>query len=51
LIISLSDDRYGNPEYHTIIYYVPNLEELLLQEQQTVKKEEEEIKKTGKTAF
>ncbi|MCK5450962.1 MAG: hypothetical protein KAI70_04275 [Candidatus Omnitrophica bacterium] len=51
LIISISDDRYGNPEYHTIIYYVPNLEELLLQEQQTVKKEEEEIKKTGKTAF
>ena len=51
LIISIRDDRYGNPEYHTIIYYVPNLEELLLQEQQTVKKEEEEIKKTGKTAF
>jgi hypothetical protein len=51
LIISISADRYGDPEYHTIIYYVPNLEELLLQEEQLAKKEEEEIKKTGKTAF
>ncbi len=51
LIISISDDRFGNPEYQTIIYYVPNLEELLLREEQQAKKEVEEIKKTGKTAF
>jgi hypothetical protein len=51
LIISIHDDRYGNPEYHTMIYYVPNLEELLSREEQKSEHTEEEIKKTGKTAF
>lgn len=51
LIISITDDRYGNPEYETVIYYVPNLEELLFREQQEIKQKEEEVKKTGKTAF
>ena len=51
LIISIHDDRYGNPEYHTTIYYVPNLEELLSRERQKSEHTEEEIKKTGKTAF
>ncbi|HUV77911.1 MAG TPA: hypothetical protein VMW06_07625 [Desulfobacterales bacterium] len=51
LIISIHDDRYGNPEYHTMIYYVPNLEELLSREQRKSAHTEEEIKKTGKTAF
>jgi len=51
LIISIHDDRYGNPEYHTMIYYVPNLEELLSREEQKSEHTEEGIKKTGKTAF
>jgi hypothetical protein len=51
LIISIHDDRYGNLEYHTMIYYVPNLEELLSRELQQREHTEEEIKKTGKTAF
>ena len=51
LIISIVDDRFGNPEYHTTIYYVPSLKNLLLRELQEAKQREEEIKKTGKTAF
>lgn len=51
LVISISNDRFGNPEYQTNIYYVSNLEELLWREEQQAKKEEEEVKKTGKTAF
>jgi hypothetical protein len=51
LIISISNDRFGNPEYYTTIYYVPNLEKLVIREQNKIKQREEEIKKTGKTAF
>jgi hypothetical protein len=51
LIISIQDDRYGNPEYRTVIYYVPNLEELLSRERQQREQAKEEIKQTGKTAF
>jgi hypothetical protein len=51
LIISISDDRYGHPEYQTAIYYVPSLEELVFTEQQKTKHQQEVIKKTGKTAF
>jgi len=51
LIISIHEDRFGDPEYHTMIYYVPNLEELLSRERQQREQTEEEIKKTGKTAF
>jgi len=51
LIISIGKDRYGDPEYHTVIYYVPNIEELLLQEHKEAQLREAEIKKKGKTAF
>jgi hypothetical protein len=51
LIISIHDDRYGNPEYHTVIYYVPNLEDLLSRERQQREHKKEKIKQTGKTAF
>jgi len=51
LIISIKDDRFGNPEYHTAIYYIPSMENLLQRERIEAKKKEEEIKKTGKTAF
>jgi hypothetical protein len=50
-IISISNDRYGNPKYQTAIYYVPSLEELVFTEQQKTKRQQEVIKKTGKTAF
>lgn len=51
LIISISKDRYGDPEYHTVIYFTPNLEALLSKEEQVTQLREEEIKKKGKTAF
>jgi len=51
LIISIHDDRHGNPEYHTVIYYVSNLEDLLSRELRQREHKEEEIKQTGKTAF
>lgn len=51
LIISISNDRYGHPEYQTAIYYVPSLEELVFTEQQKTKHQQEVIKKTGKSAF
>lgn len=51
LIISIVDDRYGNPEYHTNIYYVASLEKLLSIEQAERQHKEDRIKTTGKTAF
>ena len=51
LIISILKDRYGDPEYHTAIYFTPNIEALLSKEEQEFKRREEEIKKKGKTAF
>ena len=51
LIISIKDDRFGDPEYYTTIYYAPSLENLLLRERKEAQLREEEIKKTGKTAF
>jgi hypothetical protein len=51
LIISISNDRYGHPEYQIAIYYVPSLEELVFTEQQKIRRQQEVIKKTGKTAF
>jgi hypothetical protein len=51
LVISISKDRYGDPEYHTVIYFVPNIQVMLLKEEQEFKRREEEIKKKGKTAF
>ena len=51
LVISISKDRYGDPEYHTVIYFVPNIEALLSKEEKVSRQREEEIKKKGKTAF
>lgn len=51
LIISIGKDRYGNPEYHTVIFFVPNIQELLFTEQQEAQRREEEIRKKAKTAF
>jgi len=51
LIVSILKDRYGDPEYHTAIYFTPNIEALLSKEEQVARQREEEIKKKGKTAF
>jgi hypothetical protein len=51
LILSISKDRYGHPEYHIRIYYVPNLEDLVFSEQQNMLHQQQKIKRTGKTAF
>ena len=51
LIISILKDRYGDPEYHTVIYFTPNIEVLLSKEEQVARQREEAIKKKGKTAF
>ncbi len=51
LILSISNDRYGQTEYQTAIYYVPSLEELVFAEQEKTKRRQEVIKKTGKDAF
>jgi len=51
LVISISKDRYGDPEYHTVIYFTPNIEALLSKEEQVVRQREKEIEKKGKTAF
>ena len=51
LVISIKDDRFGDREYYTTIYYVASLENLLHREWQEAKQREEEIKKTGRTAF
>jgi hypothetical protein len=51
LVLSISSDRYGHPEYKIVIYYVPGLEDLVSTEQQKIKYRQEVIKKTGKSAF
>ncbi len=51
LILSITNDRYGRPEYYIRIYYVPSLENLVLAEQQKVLHRQQAIKRTGKTAF
>jgi hypothetical protein len=51
LILTVGRDRYGDPEYHTVIYYVENIEELLLTELKEAQQRELEIKKKAKTAF
>jgi hypothetical protein len=51
LIISILKDRYGDPEYHTVIYFVPNIEAMLSKEEQVARQREEAIKQKGKTAF
>ncbi|UCD31404.1 MAG: hypothetical protein JSV38_11460 [Desulfobacterales bacterium] len=51
MLISIKNDRFGNPEYHTTIYYVPSIENLIQRERLEDKKREDEIKKSGNTAF
>jgi hypothetical protein len=51
LILSISNDRHGRPEYHIRIYYVPGLEDLVSSERQKIQHQQEKIQRTGKTVF
>lgn len=51
LIVSIVEDRFGDPEFHIAIYFVGNIETLLDMEKKEIIRREEEIKKKGKTAF
>ena len=51
LIVSIVEDRFGDPELHVVIYFVENIEILLDTEKKEILRKQEEIKKKGKTAF
>jgi hypothetical protein len=51
MILSKVPDRLGNPEYHIMIYYVRNLNDLLDREKKEAERREIERKKAGETAF
>ncbi len=51
LIVSEARDRFGDPEYHLMFYFVNNLDQLLAAEKKAVERREMELEKAGKTAF
>ncbi len=51
LIFSNKPDKFGNPEYFIMTYYVSNIEDLIEKEQQEKRLQEEEAKKQLKRAF
>lgn len=51
LLVSVESDRYGNPEYHIVIYYVNSLEELLNIEKEEARQREERLKQASGKAF
>jgi hypothetical protein len=51
LIFSNKPDKFGNPKYFIMTYYVSNIEDLIEKEKQEEKLEEEEAKKQLKRAF
>ena len=51
LIISKFANRFGDPEYQVMIYYVNNIEKLLSKEDRERQQREEEKRRAGKTAF
>lgn len=51
LIILITKDRFGDFEYHIMIYYVDNIEKLISFELEERKKKIEPRKKAGQTAF
>jgi len=51
LIVSQLKDRFGDPEYHVMFYFVANLQHLLAVEQAEVEVREKALKQAGKTAF
>jgi len=51
LLVAQTPDRFGNPEYHMMIYFVANLKDLLATEKKAAARREKELKQAGKTAF
>jgi hypothetical protein len=51
LLISIMSDRYGNPEYHIMIYYVNSLKELLNIEKEEARQREDRVKKASDKVF
>ena len=51
LLVSVKSDRYGNPEYHIMIYYVNSLEELLNIEKEEARQREDRIKQASDKVF
>ncbi|MCD6293519.1 MAG: hypothetical protein J7M20_01050 [Deltaproteobacteria bacterium] len=50
-IVSLTQDRLGNPVYLFCIYYVNNLEEMLAMEKAGKLTEQEKVREAGESAF
>ncbi len=51
LVFSNKPDKFGNPQYHLMIYYVANIEDLIEKETKEKLLQEEEAKKQLKRAF
>lgn len=51
LVVSKRKDRFGDPEYHVMFYFVNSLNRLLTVEKTQVESKEAELKNAGKTAF
>jgi len=51
LLVSVNSDRYGNPEYHIMIYYVNSLKELLNIEKEEARQREDRVKQASEKAF
>jgi hypothetical protein len=51
LVIWITKDRFGDPEFHIMIYYVENIDKLIAMEKEERKRLEEAKKKAGQTAF
>jgi len=51
LLVSVNSDRYGNPEYHIMIYYVNSLEELVNIEKEEAREREDRVKKASDKVF
>jgi hypothetical protein len=49
--VSLVPDQFGNPEFHIIIYFVENLNQLIAAEKEEREKKEAQRAKSGKKAF
>jgi len=51
LLVSVKSDRYGNPEYHIMIYYINSLEELLKIEKEEARQRENRVKQASDKVF
>jgi hypothetical protein len=51
LLVSIMSDRYGNPEYHIMIYYVNSLGELVDIEKEEAREREDRVKKASEKVF